>query len=67
MANSDYELTGEATHGDEVIITYILTLQIKGQKLSKEAVQRLKQHEGKWLLMLPPDGEATILRIEAAY
>jgi hypothetical protein len=41
-------------------ITYTLGLNIEGRYVNKDVVQKLKLHNGKWLLLLPPNGEATI-------
>ena len=67
MANSEYEIIGTAQRGDEVFLTYVLTVAIEGRPVKREAAQRLKQHDGEWLLMLPPNGEATIAGLEARY
>jgi hypothetical protein len=48
-------------------ITYTLGLNIEGRYVNKDVVQKLKLHNGKWLLLLPPNGEATIAGIEARY
>ena len=67
MADSEYEPIGIVTRDDEVYLTYVLTVSLEGRSVSQEIVQRLKQHEGEWFLMLPPKSEATIAAIEAQY
>ena len=67
MKSSNFEVVSESTKEDLVYITYSLTLTIEGQTISQDAVQKLKEHDGQWLLMLPSDGEATIAGIENRY
>jgi len=64
---SDFEVVSEVKRGELVYITYTLIMDIEGQKISKDIVQKLKQHNGQWLLLLPPNGEATIAGIETRY
>ena len=67
MANTEYEMIGQVQSGDAVFVTYVLAVPVEGRVVRKQVVQELKQHEGSWLLMLPPDGEATIARLDAQY
>ena len=67
MAGTEYEIIGQVPRGDEVFVTYVLAIPVEGRIVKKQVVQSLKQHEGQWLLMLPPDGETTIARIDAQY
>jgi hypothetical protein len=67
MKESSCEIIGSIPKGDEVLITYTLGMTIKGQKVSKDVVQRLKKLNNKWLLMLPPTAEETIAGIEAEF
>ena len=67
MAGSEYEIVSQAQRGEEVLLTYVLAITVEGRVVRQEVEQALKQHEGKWLLMLPADGEATIARIAAQY
>lgn len=67
MATADYEVAGQVEDGDEVLVTYYMMIEIEGETIREEVVQRLKQHDGRWLLMLSPDSAATIAGIQAAY
>lgn len=67
MATAEYEVIGQVQRGDEVFLTYVFTVTLEGRPISQEVVQRLKQHQGEWLLMLPASSEATIAAIEAQY
>ena len=67
MASAKYEITGQQQSNDEVIVLYRLTMNVEGQSISQDAVQRVKQHEGSWYLMLPPESEATIAGIDAQF
>ena len=67
MASAKYEITGQQQSNDEVIVQYRLTMNVEGQSISQDAVQRVKQHEGSWFLMLPPESEATIAGIDAQF
>lgn len=67
METSTFEFVAEAARGDVVYVTYILTIDVEGHEISKDVVQKLKKHNGQWLLLLPADGEASIAEIAARY
>ena len=64
---SDIDIISEIKRDDIVYITYTLIMVVEGRKINKDIVQKLKQHNGLWLLLLPPNGEATIAGIESRY
>ena len=67
MGDSEYEIIGRVQEGEEVVLAYALTVTIKGQRLRQEVVQRLKQHNGVWLLLLPTSADASLAGLEARY
>jgi hypothetical protein len=67
MAGARYEIIAETERGDEVILNYVLIINANGQEIRQDVVQRLKQHEGDWLLLLPATAASTIAGIEARY
>ena len=67
MTGSKSEVVGQVEQNDEVFITYTLTVAIRGQSISQRVIQRLKKHDGEWLLMLPASSEASIAAIGAQY
>ena len=67
MESSNYEIINQITDGDEVVIVYKLTMTVKGQAITQETLQRLKIHENKWYLLLPPSAAASIAGIKAQF
>lgn len=67
MSRTEYEILGQEVTGNEVVLTYEITLKSQDKEVVQKVEQRLKQHEGEWLLLLPPDSEATIGSIKARY
>jgi len=67
LKSSDIDIVSEIKKDDVVYITYTLIMYVEGRKVSKDIVQKLKQYNGLWLLLLPPNGEATIAGIESRY
>lgn len=67
MANASFEVVGEMNRDGIVYITYVVTMSMQGREVSTEVVQKLKQHQGMWLLLLPSTANATIAGIEAKY
>jgi len=63
MKGSEFEIVDIVFKSELAYITYTLTMTMQGQLVSKDAVQKLKLHNGTWLLLLPPSGEATIASI----
>ena len=67
MKSTDFEVVNIALKGDIAYVNYTLTMNIQDQSVEKDVVQKLKLHDGSWMLLLPPDGEATIAGIEARF
>ena len=67
MKSSQFEIVNVAHKNDLAYVSYTLTMNINGLSASKDIVQRLKLHDGNWLLLLPPDGEAAIAGIKARF
>ena len=67
MKNSEFKIVTENIEGDIAYFTYALQINMDGQSFSKDVVQKLKLSDGKWMLLLAADAEATIAGIAARY
>lgn len=67
MNESKFEIVTENIKGDIAYFTYTLTINYNGKSVSKDVVQKLKLHNGNWLLLLAADAEASIAGISARY
>jgi hypothetical protein len=67
MSTSDSEIVGTLVKDGIAYVTYNLKMTVQGNSISTQAVQTLKMHNGKWLLMLPPTADATIAGIDAEF
>jgi len=67
MKASQFEIVDIVFKKELAYVTYTLTMNMQGKTASKDAVQKLKLHNGNWLLLLPPSGEATIATIVARF
>ena len=67
MKSSKMEIIGETIKGDITIVTYTLGFNVNGRHVAQDTLQKLKLHNGKWLLLLPPSSEATIVGIESSF
>jgi hypothetical protein len=67
MSTSTYKIVGSFVKDKVAYVTYDLAITVKGKGVRSQVVQKLKQHEGKWLLLLPSTAEASIAGIEARF
>ncbi|ABO25152.1 hypothetical protein SHLO109777_08295 [Shewanella loihica] len=67
MKDADFEIISTTLKGETAYVIYKLGLNINGQYLSQEVVQKLKKYEHKWLLLLPATAEAAIVNIEKRF
>lgn len=67
MQSSRLDIVDTSLKGDVAYVVYSLTVNIQGRDVSKDVVQKLKKHDGKWMLLLPPTAEATIAGIHAQF
>lgn len=67
MHKSQFKVVTENIHGDIAYFTYELALNINGKVVRTEAVQKLKQHNGRWMLLLSAEAEASAAGIAARY
>jgi len=67
MAKSEFEILGTVVTGDIADVTYNMTINVEGQSVKQEIVQKLKPSNGQWMLLLPATSESTINNIESRY
>jgi len=67
LKNSDFEIISTTLKDETAYVVYKLGINVNGQYLSKEVVQKLKEHEKTWLLLLPATAESAILNVEARF
>jgi hypothetical protein len=67
MAKSEFEILGTVVTGEIADVTYNMTINVEGQSVKQEIVQKLKPSNGRWMLLLPATSEATIANIESRY
>jgi hypothetical protein len=67
MSGATFEVVGSFLKDDLAYVTYNLEMTVDGQEINTQVVQKLKLHDGKWLLMLPSTAEASIAGIEARF
>ncbi|MGZ0079070.1 hypothetical protein [Methylomonas sp. YC3] len=67
MRSSRLDILDTSLKGDVAYVVYSLKVSIQGRDVSKDVVQKLKKHDGKWMLLLPPTAEATIEGIHAEF
>lgn len=67
MAKSEFEILGTVVTGETAEVTYLMTINVEGQSVQQEIVQKLKPSSGQWMLLLPTTSEATIANIESRY
>lgn len=67
MRTSRLDIVDASLKGDVAYVAYSLTVNIQGRDVSKDVVQKLKKHDGKWMLLLLPTAEATIAGINAQF
>jgi len=67
MSTCKFEIVGTIIKDGTAHVTYNFTMTVEGRPVTTPVVQMLRQHEGRWLLMLPPTADATIARIESRY
>jgi hypothetical protein len=67
MSGATCEVVGSFLKDDIAYVTYTLGLTVNGKAMNTQVVQKLKLHDGQWLLMLPSTAEASIAGIEARF
>jgi hypothetical protein len=67
MAGATFKVVGSFLKDDLAYVTYKFGVTIDGKEVTSEVVQKLKLHDGKWLLMLPATSESAISAIEARF
>jgi hypothetical protein len=67
MNESNFSIVNENLNNDIAYFTYLLTLNINGQTINKNVVQKLKLNNGNWMLLLAEDAEASIAGISSRY
>ncbi|MEO1543510.1 MAG: hypothetical protein AAFR75_05755 [Pseudomonadota bacterium] len=67
MRDASMEIVGETHRESIVYVTYVMKMKIEGEEIEVEVVQKLKQHDGVWMLLLPSKADATIAGIEAEF
>ena len=67
MSDATFEVVGSFLKDGLAYVTYNLEVTVNGKAVSTQVVQKLKLHDGNWLLMLPSTAEASIAGIEARF
>jgi hypothetical protein len=67
MKAATFEIVGSFLKDDLAYVTYNLGVTVDGTVVTTQVVQKLKLHDGKWLLMLPSTAEASIAAIETRF
>ena len=67
MSSSSYEIVGSVLKEGLAYVTYNLKISTKGKDFGSQEVQKLKLHEGKWMLLLPTSSEQSIKAIETQF
>ena len=64
---SQIKLLNVSINDDLANVKYSLAMNIEGRDAHSEVIQKLKIHDGEWLLLLPHNAEATISKIKASF
>jgi hypothetical protein len=67
MSGATFAVVGSFLKDDLVYVTYNFGVTVNQKAMSSQVVQKLKLHDGKWLLMLPSTAEDSIAEIEARF
>ena len=67
MKNAQINIISLNNQDELIYVIYSLGLEVKGQEVSKEVVQKMKLHNEQWMLMLSAEAAATAARINARY
>ena len=67
MKNAQINIISLNNQDELIYVIYSLGLEVKGQEVSKEVVQKMKLHDEQWMLMLSAEAAATVARINARY
>jgi hypothetical protein len=67
MAGATFTIVGSFLKDDAAYVTYNFGLTVNDKAITSEVVQKLKLHDGKWLLMLPATSESSIAAIESRF
>lgn len=67
MQSANINVIGAMVEGDVAVVNYTLSMTIQGQSINQDTLQKFKLHDGKWLALLPPNGEASIAGIRNRY
>jgi hypothetical protein len=67
MKDASFSIVSSRIEGDIAFVDFTAAITINGQATHQASMQRLKQHNGEWLLLLPPETEATITALSARY
>ncbi|WP_340680174.1 hypothetical protein [Paraglaciecola sp.] len=67
MNASNFSIVNENLNNDIAYMTCLMTLNINGQTINKNVVQKLKLNNGNWMLLLAEDAEASIAGIAFRY
>lgn len=67
MSKAEYQIVGSVMKDEVAYVTYTLTMNIEVKPMSTQVVQRVKQPDGQWLLLLPSSSTATVAGIKARY
>ncbi|GGB44285.1 hypothetical protein K8B83_21420 [Shewanella inventionis] len=67
LKNSDFEIISTTLKDETAYVVYKLGFDVNGRYFSQEVVQKLKEYEKTWLLLLPATAETAILNVEARF
>ena len=67
LKNSDFEIISTTLKDETAYVVYKIGFNVNGQYLSQEVVQKLKEHDKTWLLLLPATAETANLNVETRF
>lgn len=67
MNQAQFAIVTTDIKNDLAYFTYRMSLNINGETINKNVVQKLKLHDGHWMLLLAEDAETSIAMISAKY
>ena len=67
MADARIKVISLNRQNELIYIIYSLGLEVQGQEINKEVVQKMKLYEDQWMLLLSAESDATVARINERY